>query len=438
MLPFARRVLTIALVVLFVLALLLIYRGSLHFFRPSAHDAETLTIALYILSTLVQSLAAALGVTIAVLFIAAQFGASGQYVRSLVEIYRQRATLTIVGFFVATLAVGLLSLGALANIVRDRRYWVIDLNLALGVMAMLLLLPLVLVQIENLNPYFLAIKLARRISIRRILGYGLVSIEEKAELGGRCKYKLIVWGHQHGREDPLGPFHEIVMIAVRGRDRLQVSALTRILFRRVAQTSRVPYKLLARSGAKRKMGWFARLSSGLRVSYKASERLAVTLHILHYSIRRCENLRQEWGAIDSVRQQYLLNLADLISALSLREENRQAIEVCLFAMLHFSLAYGDVPRLGEREALTTYFQVAESLFTLGMFFEAELCAELLGVISVVTWQLPLELVEQRALRSEIATCFYRGRRRKEIEFSGDPWRDRLSRYKLRTSPLGVE
>ncbi|MGK2860254.1 MAG: hypothetical protein ACSLFQ_23910 [Thermoanaerobaculia bacterium] len=438
MLPHIRRTIIIIVAVGLVGALVLLVRSGVGLVSIPHDRTDALTVGLYLLTTIAQALSALLGMAIAVIFISAQFGPHSQLVRSGIEIFKDRTALGILTFFVVAIVLSLVSLARIDTIISDSP-WVLELNLLLAIGAVVLVVPLVLSQIENLNPYHLAVKLSEMITPARIANYGLVQTTTAGSTS-LCDYRLRVWGHQHGRDDPLGAFHEIVMTAVAKRDRLQIATFMRLLLNRVARMTGAPFSITvvyptAPPTRTRQLLWCAiRI---VRRPLRPPDRISATLHILHYYIRRCQNLRREWGDLDGVRQQFQLDLRDLIEALARSTGNAVCIEVALFAALHISLGYASVARFGEDEALLQYVDLVSVLRGAGYEREARLCVDVLGVIAAATTHLPMSLLShvRAKLGDEDQAVFkyatlYTLLTWNEGPGAHDPWRNRVSSYKL--------
>lgn len=359
--------------------------GFFHFFVPHAAPADTLSGALYMLSTLVEALASIIGITIAVLFITVQTTNRPNFTRAINELYSDRTLVVFLLFFFAALIADILSLSFLAPILTTPLLWILDLDVALSLAAILLLAPVVLLQVENMNPLFLAVKLCARVTARRIRAYQLANVDDDPTDTGRYKCTLNIWGQQHGLLDPLGAVHEVIMIAVQNRDRVLLSGLSRTLLRRIARYAGVPYSTSNRPHGRfwKLWRWFY-----LRTHWPIPkpDQLAVTLHLLHYTIRRSQNLRREWGELDMLRQQYLLNLHDLIEALAYRKNTGQVIELCLCAVMHIELGYGHIPpqKNSRSEVLSTYFSLLIHLVNQGYTSEGILVGRMLGFLSIRT------------------------------------------------------
>ncbi len=409
--------------------------GRVHLFTPAGTSVETLTVACYLLSSLVQGLSAILAVTITVLFLAALIYARERYARILAELYRDGTTLVVLGIYTAAIALGAISLSRVSLIVSTSAFLVLDVNLVAALAALALLVPLVLGQLEHINPYLLAAKLAKRITIRRVLEYRLSDVWRDPQ-STKVNYVLHVFGYQHGRDDPLAPFHEVVLWAVQNRDRVAMSSLIRLLLRVAADALAVPYAPVVKPTTLK--GAQVRRRLHLLVYRPRSEEqcVAVALFVLTYVVRRAQRLREEWGHLDIVRQQYILNILDLIRAAIWRPQGAVVAEVCLYASMHICLAYRMVLRYGEEEALRHYFILATELDAAGDPTLTLLCCEIIGLLAEQTRQIPEDLLRELedALPDPLRAQYEAARRSAtDPEWlpgtpGRDPWRYRIAAY----------
>lgn len=442
MLFHVRRALLTATFLLLAFLTTTIITGRLRIFDPPPSQPEILTIALYLLSTLVQSLAAIMGITIAVVFITAQLAVRPNYSRTITQVYRNPTVLLVLLCFISGISLGVYLLSTLHYFIAAQDYRYLDCEIVLAISSILLLVPLTLEQIENLDPYLLAARLARRITTKGIRRYGLADVTPEVGSPQTVAYRLILWGHQHGEQDPLGAIHEIIMGAVGARDRVQLISLVRLLLKRIAGQAGVPFGRTP-----------SRLTRGHRFSWEVArgqialilgrercipDQVTVALHILHYVVRRTANLRREWGDLDAVRQEFLWTLCDLIAALNMRSGTQQVIELCLYAVMHICLSYGNVRRYGRREPLVECYRLVSDLTESAKPRQAELCLQIVALLSVRTHQLPGEprLRGERMLApSALAT--YQAARTLALDqpewvpgnADRDPWRYRVETYR---------
>ena len=353
--------------------------GKLTLFVPPSVDPLASCQAM--LTTLVQVLAAVLGISLAVLFLTAQTSELARRTRSATQLLRSRELMVALGFFTSALITGILTLARSPQIVRDGSYEWIDVNIAIAIASFLLLLPVVLSQMENMDPVLLGTRFAKRVTVVRIQQYGLASVT-KDPTSGRWKCALQTHSVGVGVPDPLGPFHEVVMRAVDGHDRLLLVQLVRLLLDRVACLSggRLPSEAVqVRLQRKRGRARFHRPAS-------TSEQLAVTLHVLHYVVRRAWKMREEWGGLDVARHPFVSSLSDLIAHLASTGAPSEVIVLCEVAVLRICLAFAKIPAWGTLEPLTRFADALSALDVSGYPAEAEFGGRILGVLGVRTTQ----------------------------------------------------
>jgi hypothetical protein len=383
-----RRLITFLTALAFIVSILLIWTGEIHLFASYKADSDTVNNLLYILSTIVATTGAIAGISIAMVFITLQTSARRQYARTLITLYSTPSTIVVVVSFIATILTGIYQLVRLALIVKSHDYRSVDIEVALGMFSMVFLVPLLMSQVENINPYLLAEKLCHSITPRSIRRYGLVSVSKSTGASG-FRYALLTFGLYHPSHDPLGPIHEIIMGAVESKDRLQLTRLIRILLKRIAHYCGVLYTRTAQdphdSAGK---GLVNRAYMILMRPARGVTQVLITLHLLHYVVRRSHNLRKEWGDLDNVRQHFVVNLTGLIRSLNNRHGSECCIDLCLFAILHICLGYADVPRFGRIEALADLFLVASELIEKGKPQQARLAVKILAFLVRNTQQLP--------------------------------------------------
>jgi len=437
-----RRILTAVIILFSTIAFVQVYYDWLTIYVPPVDISEIHNSCLYILSSLMQSLSAILGITVAALFITAQISVRNEYARTLPEIYKNYTTLFVLSSFFIAILTNLITLNRLSLIIASRSYQWIDFNVIIASVAILLLGPLILSQIENFSLYIIAVKLSRNITIKRISSYNLVQVQTNSKYLEESTYKLTVWGNQHGRDDPLGSFHEIVMSSVQNRDRLLLSSLVRLLLKRIAKYSAVPFSVHPRPiGLKPNLYIRMRQYCYFVISPNPSnlqDRLTVTIHIFHYLIRRALYLKKEWGKIDSIRQQFILNIADLIESLNMRYCSEQSINICIIGVMHICLGFSDVQRSGQYEALARYFELSNQLYQKVKYEQASLCIRMIALISQHTNQIPIELASTlikqlpKNLQQEFVSTQQTIKSNPDFKITGDiidPW-EKILKYDI--------
>lgn len=439
---YIRKLIVFLLLLVIIAGCCLIITNKIQIFVP-VNDQDLLSTTTSLISTTTQSLSSILGITIAVLFITAQIIIKPRQTRVLSEIYSNIITLLVLLFYIIAIITGIITLAYLPSILQYSDFRLIDLTILLGIVAVFSLGPLVLVQIENMHPYYLGIKLSRKITINRILAYQLISIEINPQKAGYYIYKLQVWGLYHHVDDPLGPLHEVIMVAVETKDRILLFALNRVLLKIIARSCGVPYsynhkEINYESGLTRYS--LSKLYCHIKSRNTLQNKISVSIHIIHYIIRRAQNLRREWDNRDIVRQAFILNLYDLIKSLNLRTDTCQLIDICLYATMHLSLSYAHIPPYGRLEPLTRYFQLAVDLYNKQKKQQAYLCSQILGYLSIKTDQIPIiyELIIVNQPHQELTDMYLEAKNMASLnrfwipgEDSMDPWRYMVKSYQTK-------
>lgn len=377
----ARRISFMSTLLVSTLAGGAIISGHLRVFVVPESAVQAMQLGSSFVGTLVQSVAGAMGIAIAVLFVTAQIGSQPRRARTLRELYRSGELATTLGFFLTTLVIGVAALIRMDALIIARDTRLIDLTVVFALASFLLIVPLVLLQLENMDPVLLGTKLVRRVTPRSIGAFGLVVIEAEGHPPFEPRYWLQRHGMGHGSRDPLGPMHELVMQAVGEDDRVLLSHLTRLLADRSAALLKVRLFPLERISLNTPPD---RTPIGSARDYP--NLLATTLHILHYMVRRAANLTREWADRDVARHPFILDIEDLAGSISDRKSSEQLIQLCLFAILHISLAYADVKPHGA-EPLRRLPLLAHLLNSRGKTSEAQLTGTLGAVIMTRTRQL---------------------------------------------------
>lgn len=402
--------------------------------------SDNSTVLTSVLSTLVEALASVFAISVAVVFLAAQIYTRPQYARAVTEMYSDASCWTMIVMFQGALVMGLALLTHVSWIISSSSYYLVTIDAVWAGTAIAMFLSVVFTQLSTLDPYKLGQVLMQRLTVRRIIEYNLSEVK-RDQTSGRVVYRLHVYGYYHGRQDPLAPFHEIVLWAANNRDRVAMSALIRLMLSVVARAYAVPIRAIAerdRSPSKFRVMWRA-LSMRLCGPISEEHGVAVTLFILTYVIRRAQRLIKEWDGLDIPRQQYILNLRDLIRSLSYRPAGAVSIRLCLWAVFHICLSYSAVPRYGEEEALCHYFSLANELYQRGHEDEAKLCAEIVAVLSKRTRQLSefAQTVSEGVLFDTLRAVYLQAISYVERNpdwlpglVEEDPWRYRLPTYNV--------
>jgi len=374
-------VLTICGASVVVLALVLL--GRLGFHSPNLDDGQISSL----LGTVVQTTATFGAVALAVVFFTAQLSGVGRpsVVR---ELYRSRDVYLLFGYSAATVLGGYVAMVSAGQLVAPWRSRILDSIIVLGVASVLLVLPTLMSQIENLDQTMLAAKLVGRIKPAAIIDYGLSEVAVVPERKNGVTYELVTVGLRPRRVDPLRPLHELMMEAVNTRDRVLFGKLFRYLLAPVARVHGLNWDYYGdKSVWPSHPGWINRLRAR---RYSLSEKTHITLALLHYSVKRARNLLTEWENRDIGRHGIVTGVGDLIRSLATVKDGATAIRICLYATLHIEKFYCEVRPYGRIEPMNAFFETAQILFVAGKTEEAELCARVLGWVSVRTGQLTSE------------------------------------------------
>jgi hypothetical protein len=347
------------------------------------------------------------------------------------QIYKGGEIYTLLGFFTAALVAGYLALFILPSLnppsvgpIDDLR--LVDTEFVLCLTSVLLVGPVLALQLENLNPLTLALKLADEINPHVVISYGLTEVDVSADNATVLHYRLITVGLRPSGVDPLRPVHEIVMETVRAQDRVLLAKLFRCVFKRVADVHGVRWNI---TGPLQQPG--RRTIQGLLLPFNYSkERAHVSLFLLHYLVKRARNLRQEWDMRDIGRHGALTVLSDVLTVLAPVSAAEPTIQMTIYASLHICEYYREIPPFGRIEPLTSYFQNANQLLEQGKVDQALLCAQILGWISVRTRQLEMRrLSGSYELEPELKKAFTKAKlsaKRSVSWYPGreedDPWR----------------
>ena len=411
--------LSIAVVSLLVLAGIPLLGWTIHNSTDPAQNAMVLATALQVTATLS-------GLSIALVFVSAQLSSSAGRHLVLRELYRGWEVYVLLGYSIATILTGYVALASAGNF---HSAGLMDATVVLAITSVLLIVPTLAQQIENLDPLNLAAKLVDRIGAKGMREYGLTEVFPASD-ASRLKSRLIMAGLRPADVDPLRPMHEVLMEAVNARDRVLFGKLFRHLLRPIAECYGTRWDVTATHlpmrPARRCVPRFRSLVNN------DADRLHLTLGILHYSVKRARNLRGEWDGRDIGRHGILTAIADLIVSLTERRETESALQLCIFAALHISAEYAEVQPYGRIEPLNAYFEAAQRLDRTGRAAESTLCLEVLAWITAHGSQLTDERSRMAFEKlDESLQQIYRAAKKQAISNPSwvpglaidDPWRE---------------
>jgi hypothetical protein len=363
-----------------IIALAFVLLGRVGFHDLNLDDGQVFSL----LGTVIQTTGTFGAVALAAVFLTAQFSGAGRpsVVR---ELYRSRDVYVLFAYSAITVLggyAGMLTRGTLASPWRDR---LLDSVIVFAGASVLLVLPALMSQIENLDQTRLAAKLAARIKPKEIIEYGLTYVRSH---GKSVAYELATVGLRPRWVDPFRPLHELIMEAVNARDRVLFGKLFRYFVSPVAKVHGVRWDYRGDEiKPPRRAGWITKIRSW---RHNLVEKTHVTLAIAHYSVKRARNLLTEWEGRDIGRHGIVTGIGDLIRALATAPESETAIRICLCAVFHIERFYCEVTPYGRIEPMNGFFDTSRILMESGKKTEAELCARILGWVSVHTQQFTLQ------------------------------------------------
>lgn len=382
-LTFMRRTLFAAILLISTAAIVLVISKRLNILHGEP-SIDTLRITV---STTIQTIATVAAISIAIMFLTAQLHPLGSMRSTIASLFRSIEFGLLILCVIVTLSLGLLIIGNVESIWRSQDYMVIEIVIILGITSILLIIPVMALQVENMSIILVAQKLAHRVTYKRINNYGLVEVQEVGN-SGIVHYALMTHGLDYNRVDPLRPLHELIQIPIGTRDRLLLGQLIRMLLIPIAKVHGISWSIKSSAMMNdNKLAQFALHPYRSLQKHKPLERIVVTLHILHYCVRLGRNLQTQWTGLDIGRHGLIYNVGDLIVALNEENDSGQAIELCLYAIMHISLAYSEVKPYGRIEPLNILFNVAISLVNSDKPDQAKLCVQVLGCIHERTHQL---------------------------------------------------
>jgi hypothetical protein len=339
------------------------------------------------------------GLFSAIYFLTAQVAVSGLRNYGIGDLYRAPELALLLAAIVISISAGLVGL-VLPREFQQQGGIATGACLIAGFYVVLIIVPIGLIQVENMTFSVVALKIAQQISTRRIQAWGLAGISwnENHVLSATLENHQL----EFTRRDPLRAFHDVVMTAVAERDTHLVGRLIGILCARIC----------AQFGARGPDGYlyslpstvFRRLALRLGRDRSTEKAALVTIHIAHYIRRRAANLRTEWAAPvisedwDTGRHASQFELSRTIARIACRDREGLAIRTLLFAILHISLDYSATPPYGRVEPLNALVDATVTLRTKDRALEANLAAEILGLIRARTSQLSEDRVPNIEVR----------------------------------------
>lgn len=309
-------------------------------------------------------------------FLTAQIRPSGMKSSAVGVIYRDAIFKVVLVSIMAALFSGILGLtGAFPDEVTNR---LTGANLTASFAVISSLLPVAIIQFENLNTGVLADKLLRSFSADSVGKYGLVAVH--IQEFGNAVIEVKTNGLNYERFDPLRPFHELIEQAIADRDRLLLGRLLGSLCSRVAHImgARWPGEGSATSD-------WASVRTGRRELSEGDYQVAV--HAVHYIVRLAKNLLQSWPGLDVGRHGAQYQLIKLCAALAKVPNSQPMVRVCLSGVLRISEAYALVRPYGRVEPLNALHRPIRLLSEVNRLGDVEYALRVIAFIAERTAQL---------------------------------------------------
>jgi len=381
----ARRIIDVLTLTFLGIAAYLFARGIDFILPQSASDEYALTLATTLLPLISGSLASIFGILIAVYMLSSQITGRRPYSR-LVRTFYDLSDLYYFSLFFVSLLFPVYTHASWVHIASARQYYLLDVSLILYTTCILSLASLMLKHLSIFDPRLVAERALRIFNVRNVLEYGLVLVERN-NYDNEIGYRLKTWGHRHNLSDPLGAFHDILMEAIEARERVTFHLYLSVLIEKLAYLNGVRFqrKFGLATGPKRYQALhdFLLKLPVVGGAGPIEHKIQVTIHALHYVVRRAHKMTKEWG-LDNHRQIFIINIADLILALARNKDNAVLIEICLNALLRICMDYREIPIYGSYEPLKDVFGLAYALKKAGLIREANICLQVLAFLDINT------------------------------------------------------
>ena len=343
-----------------------------------------LTLTGNLIPVFVGAITTLFGILIAVYLLFAQM--SGRPYSRFAPVFYEITDICYFGILFFSILIPVYVMAFWAHIAQLNKYYLLDVCLILFTASIFSLISVVLKFLSIiLYPKLLADKVLKDFSIKNVLSYGLVLVTKDNE-NNKLQYQLKTWGHRHNLMDPLGAFHELIMETIKTKERITFHLYMSALMEKLALLNGVRFirKFGLASGKKKRP-----LLSRMPVIFSTrnlEKKIQVVIHALHYLVRRAKHMTEEkegW-ILDNHRQIFVINIADLISALSKRSDNALLIEICLYALLKICMDYRAIQPYGSYEPLKDLFCLAYDLERLKFVRESKICFQVLAFLDVNT------------------------------------------------------
>jgi hypothetical protein len=335
--------------------------------------------------TITGGLASLLGILLAVYLIAPQITGKKPYSRLVRTLYNKWDIIYLL-LFLITFLLPIYAQVFIKPISEYRLYFIIDVQVLLCTASCISLVSFLFKHLSIFNPKLVAVKVLNSFYTSNILRYGLVAVEKNTH-DSNIKFKLKTWGHRHNLSDPLGAFHDILIEAIETKERITFHLYLSAFMEKIANLNGVHFKRVF-GVAKGDIKWDVNKLFNIKLPIVFYNRLIehkvqITVHGLHYLVRRSKKLTTEWG-IDNHRQIFIINLCDLIISFSKDKSNAKQIEITLNAILRICIDYKEIEIHGSYEPLNDAFNLAADLRNKGFQHESNILIKTLAFIDTNT------------------------------------------------------
>jgi len=334
---------------------------------------------------MVGAIASIFGILVAVYLLSSQLVGKQPYSR-FVRAFYEKTDLVYFSLLFLALIIPVANLAFWDFLITKQLYSLIDISVIIYAMSIASLLAIMIKHFGIFDAKQVVRVVLRNFNTRNVIAYGLVYVANN-NYDSTLKYNLKTWGHRHNLLDPLGSYHDILMEAVSTKERITFHLYLSVLIEKVATLCGVHFeRRFGLAGGRQPYARLRKLQTSIPVlsyAWRLEDRIQIVIHALHYLVRRAQKITNEWG-IDNHRQIFVINLSDLVMALSERMSNALLIEICLYALLRICLDFRTIQIYGSYEPLKDLFGIAVDLQKKGFIRESNICFQVLAFLDINT------------------------------------------------------
>jgi hypothetical protein len=377
---------------------------------PSAYEAQGSDAATRCLSQLTTASAAVLGIVVGILgsaliaiFVYAQIANARGLRRVVSALTNPFGIVLLLALHAATLSLALVILGSSVRLAAYCAGQLLHITLIMTLATFLSTVVVGFSQAENLSLLLAMNKACRRINSRHAHLFGRATVTP-ARRGGQQYWlaDLTRLAHGRGRDDFLGPAHDVLTEVNALNDRVLFMKALRCIYRRVAiergrelhvSRWRTPKRLSGGRvplGARTwERGWYRRRllhPRALRRNRRIVQDLELCIIVVDYMIRRSRNLRRaasvgrNRGRQDKLRHQFAWPMLDFACTLSYDRKNAPLVDIVLYGLFYLEREFRRETADGDQEPLrlagTLYVRMVDS----GMREQAESLCDILTFV----------------------------------------------------------